>query len=225
MAKKNSRQSKAIRFLPVNTRPCDQIPGGAVLGKAECPSFEEPIGWIVRSPVESSHTKPSAVWHFLPTCGIEPVLSDFTDQGSLQNAVRQQYSGFYDRLPRNSRKRVATGDDCKIDGMILKWCGMIDFWDEHELSDDYSVTNDVLDECDSSDHWTREWYGGGPGLSGVWYDVYTLNPALFIRQVRMRSQALLAEKLAKPPPPPKRRRTSRAKKTLQDSIPHAPTDA
>jgi hypothetical protein len=228
MATRKSR-SNVIRFLPVDPRPCDQIPGGAVLGKVGCPSFEEPIGWIVRSPGEippgeSTFTKPPVAWHFLPTCGIEPVLSGFTDQGALQNAVRQQYGGFYDRLPRNSRKRVATGDDCEIDGMILKWCGMIDFWDEHELSDDYSVTNDVLDDCDSADYWTREWYGGGPGLSGVWYDVYTLNPSLFIRQVRMKSQALLAEKLAKPPPPPKRRRSSKPKKTAPEELPPAHTD-
>lgn len=223
-------RSTAITFLPVEAHSCVQIPGGTVLGKVVCPSFEEPIGWIVRSPGEippgePTSTKHPMVWHFLPTCGIEPALSGFTDQGALHNAVRQQYRGFYDRLPRSSRKRVATGDDSEIDGMILDWCGITGLWDEHDLSDDYSVANDVLDDCHSADYWTREWYGGGPGLSGVWYEVYTPNPALFIRQVRMKVQALLAEKLAKPPPPPpKRRRYSKKKKNIQEDPPPAHTD-
>lgn len=222
MKTSKSRRSSVIRFLPFDVRPCEQIPGGAVLGQVGCPSFEEPIGWIVQSPgvIKTggpSPTKPPKVWHFLPTCEIEPVLSDFSDQGALQTAVRQQYSGFYDRLPRKSRKRVATGDDCEIDGMILKWCGLLDFWDDHDLSADYSVTNDVLADCDSADYSTREWYSGGPGLSGVWYQVYTMNPALLIRQVRMKTKELLAMKLAKPPPPPpKRRRSSKAKKNAQE---------
>jgi hypothetical protein len=223
MGTKKSRSPDVIRFLPVERRPCEKIPGGTVLGQVGCPSFEEPIGWIVQSPGviktgEPLPTQPPKAWHFLPTCGIEPTLNDFTDQGALQNAVRQQYRGFYDRLPRKSRKRVATGDDCEIDGMILEWCGMVDFWDEHELDYDYSVRNDVLDYCDSADYWTRDWYGGGPGLSGVWYNVYTLNPALFIRQVRMRTIELLTMKLAKPPPSQRKRRgSSKTKKKPSDA--------
>ena len=222
MGTKKSRSPNVIRFLPVERRPCEKIPGGTVLGRVGCPSFEEPIGWIVQGPGESKigeplPTKAPKAWHFLPTCGIELILNDFTDQGALQNAVRQQYHGFYDRLPRKSRKRVATGDDCEIDGMILKWCGLLDFWDDHDLFADYSVTNDVLAACDSADCWTREWYGGGPGLSGFWYHVYTMNPALLIRQVRMRTIELLAMKLAKPPPPPpKRRQSSKARKTAPE---------
>lgn len=221
--KSKSRLSSVIRFLPVDVRPCELIPGGTVLGEVTCPSFEEPIGWIVQSTVvpetgDAPSSKLSKVWYFLPTCGIEPRLSDYSDQGALYTAIRQQYSRYYDRLPRTSRKRVATGDDCEIDGMILEWCGMIDFWDEHELDYDYSVRNDVLDYCDSADYWTRDWYGGGPGLSGVWYNVYTLNPALFIRQVRMRTLELLAMKLAKPPPSPRKRRgSSKTKKKPSDT--------
>jgi hypothetical protein len=212
-----------IHFVPVDARPCDQVPGGTVLGKVGCPSFEEPIGWIIQSTrvLENGDAPPqklAKIWHFLPTCEIETSLRDFKDQGSLQNAVREQYSRFYDRLPRTSRKRVATGDDCEIDGMILEWCGLSDFWDDHNLFDDYSVTNDVLDYCDSAIFWSRDWYGGGPGLSGVWYDVYTLNPALFIRQVRMKTIELLAMKLAKPPPQPRKRRgSSKTKKNLSDA--------
>lgn len=220
MKKSTSRLSSVILFVPVDARPCEQISGGNILGQVRCPSFEEPIGWIIQSPgvLENGETpsqKPSKVWHFLPTCEIEPSLRDYRDQGSLQIAVRQQYSDFYDRLPHTSRKRVATGDDCEIDGMILEWCGLHNFWDDHNLFDDYSVANDVLWDCDSADHWSREWYGGGPGLSGIWYHVYTLNPALFIRQVRMKTAELLAVKLAKPPPQPRKRRSpSKTKKQI-----------
>lgn len=219
----NSRHN-AISFLPVDPKPCDRITGGTIFGKVGCLSFGEPIGWIVRSSIEiplgdPSFAKPPVAWHFLPTCGIEPVLSGCTDQGALQNAVRKQYRGFYDRLSGNSRKRVATGDDCEVDEMILKWCGVSDFWDEHSLSEDYSVIKDVLDSCDSADYSTREWYGGGPGLSGVWYSVYTMNPALFIREVRMKSEELFAEKLAKPLPAPSRKSRRSSKPSTPEMHP------
>lgn len=224
-----SRRSSLIRILPVEAHPCVQIPGGMVLGKVVCPSFEEPIGWIVRSagniPEDApSPLKPYEDWTFLPTCGIEPVLSGFANQGALQFAVRQQYRRMYDRMPGTRRRLVAKGDDCEIDSMILKWCGIDGFWDDNNLSDDYSVFGDVLPDCNNSDYWTREWYGGGPGLSGVWYYVFTENPSLFIREVRKITEALLAKKLAKPPPPPKRRRAPKAKKNPVEEKSPATTD-
>jgi hypothetical protein len=231
MKSSNLRRSREIRFLPVDARPCDQIPGGTILGKAESPLLEEPIGWIVRSPAEipsgEPPAKPSVVWHFLPTCGVDPAFSDFKDQGALQTAVRREYCGIYDRRPCKHRRQIAKGDDCEIESMVLEWCGLVDVWNDNELCDDYSVITDVLPDCLSIVYWSREWEGGGPGLSGYKYYVETEDPNLSVREIRKITEALLAEKRTKPPappPPPKRRRSSKAKNKPSELNLPAPKD-
>lgn len=215
MATNESKRTGSIRFLPVSARPCEAIPGGTVLGKMVCPSFDEPIGWIVRSPAETtdgSETATSAgLWHFVPTCGIDPTLRDYSDQGSLQTAVRRQYRGIYDRMPYERTRLIAKGDDCEIGSMILEWCGLVDLWDDNELDSDYSVIRDLLIFCSSADYRKRVSEDGGPGLSGVWYRVYTASPSLFVREARKLAGLLLEEKRAKTPPPPKIRLSRKRK--------------
>ncbi|MCF7675300.1 MAG: hypothetical protein K9M97_08135 [Akkermansiaceae bacterium] len=206
MSTKKPRATGTINFLPVEPRPCERIIGGIVVGKAVAPTLEEPIGWIVSCPTDQQQDEPPKAgelrfWHFPPTCGIEPTLSGFAGQGPLQIAVREQYRGIYDRMPYKHRRQIAKGDDCEIGDMVLEWCGLSRFWEEHELWDDYSVIWDVLLDCRSIVSWSREWEGG-PGLSGDMYYVETEDPTLSIREIRKITEALLAEKRAKPPPPP-----------------------
>ena len=223
MTTKKPSPNGVIRFSRVASRPCERIPGGTVVAKADCPVFEEPIGWVVRStgynpPGELKFS--SEEWHFVPTCGIEPVLGGLRDESEVWTAVRNQYRGIYDLRPGNHDRRIASGDDCEVDGMLLDWCKLDDLWWDHGLSADHSVIGDVVDYCPSAHYFDRHWYGGGPGLSGTWYKVYTPNPSLFQREFRKRLEVIIAEKLAKPPPKPKR--SAKARKAKTEETPPAP---
>ena len=50
MTTKKPSANGVIRFSRVASRQCERITGGTVVAKADCPVFEEPIGWVVRSP-------------------------------------------------------------------------------------------------------------------------------------------------------------------------------
>ena len=216
-----------IRMTSVDASPCEQIPDGVILGKIECPWFEEPIGWMVQGPEpipigKRTRKKPRMLWSFLPTCGLETTLSGYRSERTLLAAVRKQYRRIYDREPCEQRKLFARGDDCQIESLIMEKCGLHDIWSDNDLTDDYSFFHDVLWDCDSAYCRDREWEGGGPGLSGVWYYVYSDNPSRFIREARLIIERLLAEKKAKPlppPPPPKRSRaTIRKEKKLATNL-------
>ena len=148
----------------------------------------------------------------MPTCGIEPVLGGLRDESEAWTAVRNQYRGIYDLRPGNHDRRIASGDDCEVGGMLLDWCKLDDIWLDHDLSAEHNVIGDVVDDCPSAHYIDRQWYGGGPGLSGTWYKVYTSNPSLFQREFRKRVEELVAAKLARSSESKKRRNRSKAQK-------------
>ena len=88
---------------------------------------------------------------------------------------------------------VVSADDDMIESEILDWSGCTDLWEEHELSDDFTVINDVVEMCDSAFIDAEEWDGGAPGRSGTWYVVRTDNPDKLKGQIRSRIEELIEE--------------------------------
>lgn len=211
-----------IRMSPVEARPCEHLPGATVFAKVSCPWFEEPIGWIVvASEIPSGkrrRRKSRETWSFLPTCSLEPAIHSHKNTRTLLTAVRKQYRGIYDRPERKRRPFFAHGDGCEIGSAVLDACGLGDAWWDNRLGDDYSVLEDLVHDCPSAEAWDKVWEDGGPGLRGVWYRVHAENPSRFIREARLLTEKLIAEKKAKPPPPPPVPKRSRATKLRERKL-------
>ena len=88
---------------------------------------------------------------------------------------------------------VASADDDMIGGVILLWSGCGDVWDEHELDDEFSVLDDVLETCRHASVDSEVWEEGMPGQSGTWYTVHTDDPDALKREIRARVKGLIAE--------------------------------
>lgn len=84
---------------------------------------------------------------------------------------------------------------------------MLDTWVEADFDLRFSFWKDVLKWCDHFDYESREWEGGGPGLSGVWFKVRTNNPKALKQEIADLVKEL-ASRPPPPPPPPKKRRKS-----------------
>jgi hypothetical protein len=92
------------------------------------------------------------------------------------------------------RKKVASADDDVIAEEILEWSGCEELWNEHELDEEFSVVEDVLERCMAAEVNTRNWDGGAPGRSGVWHTVWTTDPDALKTEIRARIEALIASR-------------------------------
>ena len=218
MKARNSRATGKISFLPVAPRPCDRVIDGTVVAKVVVPALEEPIGWIVSSPAGEGPDGPpkpteAKLWHFVPACGIEPILSTGTRQIALYDAVRGQCQRLCNLLgpDRPTWRTIASADDCEIENRILEWSGMMKIWVDGELDYRFSFWKDVLKWCNHFDFKSREWEGGGPGLSGIWFKVLTNNPRALKQEIADGVKELIARPPPPPPPPKVRRKPAKRK--------------
>lgn len=85
---------------------------------------------------------------------------------------------------------IRSGDDT-VDGEILQWSGMWEFWEANEkVLGEYSIINDVLEHCSSVDIDQEEWDGGAPGQSGVTFVISTNDPNALRADIRRTLQDL-----------------------------------
>lgn len=216
MSPNKSRGKCAISFLPVAPRPCERVIGGTVVAKAVVPALEDPIGWIVSSPAYDTPDGPpkaaeAKLWHFVPARGIEPILSAGTRQVALYDAVRGQCQRICNLMAANrpTWRTIASADDCDIENLVLEWCGMADAWELDGLGDRFSFWSDVLVMCDHFDSESREWDGGCPCRSGIWFKARTNNPIALKQEIADLIKELASRPLPPPPPPKKRRKSAR----------------
>lgn len=79
---------------------------------------------------------------------------------------------------------IRAGDDT-VDGEVLAWAGMWDFWQANEeVLGKYSVINDVLERCSLVDIDREVWDGGAPGQSGVTFVISTTAPKDLREEIR-----------------------------------------
>lgn len=90
--------------------------------------------------------------------------------------------------------QIASADDDMIAGEMLEWSGYSELWDEHELGDDYSFVDDVLELCENVFIETEEWDADSPGMSGNWYTITTADPDKLKVEILARIEELIAER-------------------------------
>lgn len=87
---------------------------------------------------------------------------------------------------------VACADDDAIEGEILRWAGLTDYWDQHaDRLVNFGVIHDVLEYCTGVIIERREWDGHSPGRSGVWHTIYAANFEHVKAEMRRLIDALL----------------------------------
>lgn len=96
----------------------------------------------------------------------------------------------------NPTCEIAAGDEDVIEGMVLRWAGLSEDWDELGLGDEYAFLSDVLEACLLADVDSREWDAGAPGRSGVWFVVSTTDPEGLRTEIHERVRALALESVA-----------------------------
>ena len=175
-------RNSAIRFREVEPSPCQDIPGGTVTEQVVVPWLGNPIGVIVSRPSEKppdalSWGRVRTLWYFVPADSNDVIIQCDTILEDIHIRVQDHYRRVYDNRNAPRGNFIASGDDCEIEGLVMEWAGLTDPWEESGLGERHSFWKDVLWPCASVKIKTREWEGGGPGLSGTWYRVRTMNPS------------------------------------------------
>ena len=173
--------TSAIRFRTVEAAPCERIPGGTVREQVCVPWLDQSIGIIVSRPLDKppdplSWGRVRTLWYFVPTDPGSTILQCDTIIEEIRKRVRDRFRGIYDRRNAPRGTRIASGDDCVIETMVLEWSGMLDAWEAWDQADRHSFYSEVLRYCPSAILKSREWEGGGPGLSGTWFSVHSMHP-------------------------------------------------
>jgi hypothetical protein len=86
---------------------------------------------------------------------------------------------------------IASADDDMIAAEVLEWSGHSDFWNEHELDEEYNFVSDVLEGCRHAWIDAEEWDGGVPGQSGIWHTVSADDPDALKAEIRARIEELV----------------------------------
>jgi len=175
-------RNSAIRFREIEPYPSEDIAGGTVVEKVMVPWLEEPIGVIISRPSDKppdafSWGRVRTLWYFIPAYTGEPRLQSDTIIEDIHIRVRDYFRRIYDNRNAPRGTFVASADDCDIESEVIEWAGLTERWEESGMGDRQSFWRDVLWPCSEVIIKTNEWEGGGPGLSGTWYTVRTLNPS------------------------------------------------
>jgi hypothetical protein len=175
-------RNSAIRFREIDPYPSEDIAGGTVVEKVIVPWLEIPIGVIVSRPSDKppdaySWGRVRTLWYFIPVFPDDPILQSDTIVEDIHIRVRDYYRRIYDNRNAPRGTFVASADDCDIESEVIEWAGLTERWEQSGLGDRKSFWRDVLWSCSEVIIKTNEWEGGGPGLSGTWYTVRTMNPS------------------------------------------------
>jgi hypothetical protein len=193
----------AIYFKSVEPVPCEFIPGGTIQERAFVSWEEDPIGTIVsrlsdKPPDPLSWGRVRTLWYFVPWGKDYPTVKCDTIVQALRKEVQNCYRGIFDLRNAPRGTRIASGDECEVETLVLKWSGMMDTWNAWEYADDHSFYREVLRYCPSVILKSKEWEGGGPGLSDTWFSVRGRNPAKLREEIASGIQNLMIEE-SKPP--------------------------
>jgi hypothetical protein len=189
-------RNSAIRFRELEAAPYRHIPGGTVVEHAVVPWLENPIGVIVSKPSDKppdplSWGRVRTLWYFIPRNHETPMLECDTILEEMHIRVHDFYRGVFDNRNAPRGTLIASGDDCEIEGMVIAWADLTDQWEESGLGERYSFWKDVLWPCKSVRIKTQEWEGGGPGLSGTWFTVRSMDPDQLLDEISEWFQILI----------------------------------
>jgi hypothetical protein len=98
------------------------------------------------------------------------------------------------RVPR--LHLIADEDDSEIEFAVANWAGVWDEWCENDgLTRNLRFIHDVVEKCGVPVSVRKKSWGGWyPGLSGVWYKVYTTDPNALKEAVKAKVAELLLAK-------------------------------
>ncbi len=95
-------------------------------------------------------------------------------------------------MKQNVWIQIAVAESDAISDELLKWSGLSDVWEAHELSDSFDFKEDVADLC-SRIHISREEVDGGvPTHSWILYSVETDDEELLRREMQEKLQQLIS---------------------------------
>jgi hypothetical protein len=178
----------AIRFRKLDPIPSEIIPGGTVVEEAHVPWVDGPIGNVVRLPTDDPPHCPwwgptRTLWYFIPTGATAPTVECDTIPESIHSLTKEAYRGIYDSRNAPRGTFIASGDDYEIVGNVIAWAGLSERWSENDLCDRHDFWREVLMECDNVVVKSKNWEGGGPGLSDVWFSVRSMNAKELRREI------------------------------------------
>lgn len=170
----------AIHFRKIDPVASEIIAGGTAVEEAHVHWVEGPIGCVVRLPTNDPPHCPwwgptRTLWYFIPTNATAPTVECDTIPEQLHELIRKSYRGVYDNRNAPRGTSIASGDDCGIVDKVVAWAGLSERWEENNLCDRRDFWEEVLMNCDNVLVNTKTWEGGGPGLSGVWFSVRSMN--------------------------------------------------
>ena len=222
----------AISFRKIDPIPSQIIPGGTVVEIARVRWIDGPIGTIVSRPSDKppdpmSGGRVRTLWYFIPTNATAPTIESDTVRDVLHILIQSAYRGIYDKRNAPRGTFIASGDDYEIVGNVIAWAGLSERWNENDLCDRHDFWREVLMECDNVVVKSKNWEGGGPGLSDVWFSVRSMNAKELRKEiahwfdlmverdkVKLEQDKLLAEaKAAAKEAKRKAKKEARAKKT------------
>jgi hypothetical protein len=155
-------------------------PGGTVVEEAHVPWIDGSIGTVVRLPTDDPPHCPwwgptRTLWYFIPTNSTAPTVECDNIPEGLHILIYEAYRGIYDNRNAPRGTFIASGDDYEIVGNVIAWAGLSERWNENDLCDRHDFWREVLMECDNVVVKSKNWEGGGPGLSDVWFSVRSMN--------------------------------------------------
>lgn len=178
----------AIEFRKIDPVASEIIPGGTVVEKAYVRWIDGSIGCVVRLPTNDPPHCPwwgptRTLWYFIPTDATAPTVQCDTIPEELHGLVRKAYRGVYDNRNAPRGTFIASGDDCEIVGKVVEWAGLSERWEENDLYCRRDFWEEVLMECDNVLITSKTWEGGGPGLSGVWFSVRSMDAKALRKEI------------------------------------------
>jgi len=181
-------RNSAIRFLKIDPLPSEIIPGGTIVEEVVVPWIGQPIGTIVNRPSDKppdpfSRGRVRTLWYFISAGSVTPSMVCDTLLEDIHIRVRDSYRRIYDHRNAPRGSFIASGDDDEIVDKVIEWAGLSEKWVENDLYERHDFWREVLMECYNVQVKTREWEGGGPGLSGVWYSVRSMNPSELRKEI------------------------------------------
>lgn len=118
------------------------------------------------APIATIVHKSGAYWHLVPEDPTEPMPT--TEMPALMRyGIFKESYGEAHRVKLPRWKKLASGDDCEISGMVMDWAGVEIDWDGHAYWGNFSFENHLFDRCKHLDYDCEEWSGSAPGLSGI----------------------------------------------------------
>lgn len=227
----NDRYRSLIRFRQVTPYPSPKIKGGTVVEVVYVEGDDAPIATIVhkvsdKPPDPSSGGRSRVYWHLVPEDPTEPMRTTEMPAPMRYGIFKESY-GEAHRVKLPKWKKIASGDDCEISGMVMDWAGVEIDWDGHAYWGNFSFEDHLFDRCKHLDYDCKEWGGSAPGLSGIWYTVRSDDPEalkdeiirlmrdeipLELQEIYAKRQKELANEEAKRAAQNARRREQRARK-------------